>query len=97
MECIEDNEWWNFKERERGRIMRMIKRASVAVLMVLFLMGCANMTPTQQSTLSGGAMGAAAGAGISAISGGSAAVGAAVGGAAGALGGYISGQSRYGY
>lgn len=54
--------------------------------------GCSGMTPRQQSTLSGGAIGAGGGALLGAISGGRPAVGAAVGGAAGALTGYILGD-----
>jgi len=54
--------------------------------------GCVGMTGRQQSTLSGGAIGAGGGALLGAISGGSPAVGAAVGGAAGALTGYILGD-----
>jgi hypothetical protein len=83
-----------------GRREAMMKQLKyiIAVLMIAFtLFGCANMTPTQQSTLSGGAIGAAGGAAISAIAGGNAGVGAAVGGAAGALTGYIVGQEKYGY
>ena len=48
--------------------------------------GCSNMTGSQQSTLSGGAIGAAAGAGITAIAGGNPIWGAVGGAAVGALG-----------
>jgi osmotically inducible lipoprotein OsmB len=65
----------------------------MAILTICSLSGCAGMTRTQQTTLSGGAIGAAGGAALGAITGGNAAVGAAVGGAAGALGGYIIGES----
>jgi hypothetical protein len=63
--------------------------------------GCAGMSPTEQRTLSGGAIGAAGGALIGAAVGHPAA-GAAIGGAAGATGGYVYGKSReqddgYGY
>ncbi len=51
--------------------------------------GCTNMNSSQQSTLSGGAIGAAAGAGITAIAGGNPIWGAVGGAAAGALGGYL--------
>jgi osmotically inducible lipoprotein OsmB len=57
-----------------------------ALLLVVVLgaaVGCANMTPTQQRALSGGAIGAAGGAAVGAIVGGSPALGAVVGGAAG--------------
>ena len=60
----------------------------------LFLAACSGMTTTQQSTLSGGAIGAAAGAGIAAIAGGNAATGALVGGGLGAVTGYITGQKK---
>jgi osmotically inducible lipoprotein OsmB len=66
-----------------------------ADLLTAFTLGCAGMTPTQQRTLSGGAIGAAGGAALSAIAGGSAAVGAVVGGAAGALTGALIGESQH--
>lgn len=59
------------------------------IMLVLMLGGCAHMSPTEQRTLSGGAIGAGAGAAIGAIAGGSPGIGAAVGGAAGAIGGYL--------
>jgi len=61
---------------------------TIVLLMVVILAfgGCANMSPTEQRVLSGGAMGAAGGALIGAAAG-SAAIGAAVGGGAGLLGG----------
>jgi osmotically inducible lipoprotein OsmB len=69
-----------------------MKRSSVFAVIVLtagsFAMGCANMTSTQQRTLSGGAIGAASGAALGALSG-NAGAGAAIGGAAGAAGGYL--------
>jgi osmotically inducible lipoprotein OsmB len=55
-------------------------------------LGCANMTPTQQRALSGGAMGAAGGAALGAIVGGSPALGAAVGGAVGTATGALWGD-----
>lgn len=63
-------------------------------LAVVLLAGCSNMTPRQQSTLSGGAIGAAAGAGVSAISGGNPVTGAVVGGAAGAVIGNLKDQKK---
>lgn len=59
------------------------------VWMTVVAVGCANMTPTQQRALSGGAIGAAGGAAVGAIVGGSPAIGAAVGGAAGAATGAL--------
>ena len=70
-----------------------VKRVTVLFALLVFLLaGCAHMSPTEQSTLSGGAIGAGAGAAVGAISGGSPGIGAAVGGAAGALGGYLLNQ-----
>lgn len=62
-------------------------------LCVVSLSGCANMTPTQQSALSGGAIGAAGGAVLGTVVGGSPAIGAAVGGAVGAAGGALLSQN----
>ena len=55
----------------------------VAIAVVAGVTGCTNMTPQQQGTMSGAAIGAAAGAGIAAISGGSGWTGAAIGAVAG--------------
>ena len=63
--------------------------ASIAVVAVVI--GCTNMTPQQQGTLSGAGIGAAGGAGIAAISGGNAWTGAAIGGVAGGVAGNIRG------
>ncbi len=62
-----------------------------ALATALSLAGCSGMSETQQTTLSGGAIGAAGGAVLGAI-GGNAALGAVAGGAAGLLGGYLYGQ-----
>ncbi|MCE5359778.1 glycine zipper domain-containing protein [Candidatus Igneacidithiobacillus taiwanensis] len=59
-------------------------RGLLLVLIVASLAGCANMSPTGQRTLSGGAIGAASGAVLGTVVGGSPALGAAVGGAVGA-------------
>ena len=64
------------------------------MIVVLALGGCAHLTPTQQRTLTGGALGAAAGAGVSAIAGGDPWVGAAIGGAGGAVTGYAISKTR---
>jgi len=67
----------------------MKKLATILVMVItLAFPGCADMTTTQQRTLSGAAMGAAAGTAIGAISG-SAGWGAAIGAATGATGGYL--------
>ncbi|MCU0970719.1 MAG: glycine zipper domain-containing protein [Gammaproteobacteria bacterium] len=55
--------------------------------------GCANMTDTQQRTLSGAGIGAAAGTAIGALSG-SAGWGAAIGAGVGAAGGYLYDQDQ---
>jgi uncharacterized membrane protein len=58
------------------------------VLLLVAMAGCANMTPTQQRALSGGAIGAAGGALFGAIAG-SPTIGAAVGGAVGVAAGAL--------
>jgi osmotically inducible lipoprotein OsmB len=60
-----------------------LARVLAMVVVLWAAVGCANMTPTQQRALSGGAIGAAGGAAVGAIVGGSPALGAVVGGAAG--------------
>jgi hypothetical protein len=67
-------------------------RSLILVAALLVTVGCANMTPTQQRALSGGAIGAGGGAALGAITGGSPALGAAVGGAVGAAAGALSGE-----
>lgn len=71
--------------------MRALRNLAV-VLLVAFSFGCVGMSRQQQSTLSGGAIGAGGGALLGGLSGGSPAVGAIVGGAAGALTGFILGD-----
>jgi osmotically inducible lipoprotein OsmB len=66
--------------------------ASILIVAMLALVGCANMTPTQQRMLSGGAIGAAGGAALGAITGGSPALGAVVGGGVGAAAGALMGK-----
>jgi len=66
--------------------------ASIVVATVVI--GCTNMTPQQQGTLSGAGIGAAGGAGIAAISGGNAWTGAAIGGVAGGIAGNIRGSRQ---
>lgn len=65
----------------------------VPVVLLIGLGGCANMSTTEQRTLSGAAIGAASGAAIGAITG-SAGTGAAIGAAAGAAGGYLYDRSK---
>ncbi len=63
-----------------------------AIVLVLILGGCANMSESQQSTTKGTAMGTGAGAAVGAIIGaiaGDPALGAGIGAGVGAVGGYI--------
>ncbi|MGH8171881.1 MAG: hypothetical protein ACREPX_01960 [Rhodanobacteraceae bacterium] len=69
---------------------RILLTAAVAV--VFSAVGCTSMTPKQQGTASGAAIGAVAGAGIVALTGGSAWTGAAVGMVAGGVAGHIKGD-----
>jgi hypothetical protein len=66
----------------------------MAIVAVLGGVGCTNMTPQQQGTMSGAAIGAAGGAGIAAIAGGSPWTGAAVGAVAGGVVGNIKGSRQ---
>jgi osmotically inducible lipoprotein OsmB len=70
---------WRFRTEEKMTLARVL----LLVVVLSAAVGCANMTPTQQRALSGGAIGAAGGAAVGAIVGGSPALGAVVGGAAG--------------
>ena len=72
--------------------MRMRKFAPLALVAMLGLGGCSNMSAEQQRVMSGTGIGAAGGAVIGAIAG-NAGVGALIGAGAGALGGYIYNQS----
>lgn len=73
---------------------KLIISLSTIAIGVATLSGCANMSETQRTTATGGAIGAVAGAAIGAATGGGkgAAAGAAVGGALGAGGGYLWSQ-----
>ncbi|MDS4026920.1 MAG: glycine zipper domain-containing protein [Candidatus Contendobacter sp.] len=66
----------------------------VAIPAIVLSVGCTNMTPTEQSTLSGAAIGALGGAAIGGLSGGSVGTGAVIGGAAGAVVGNIYGRNQ---
>lgn len=71
----------------------MIKLNSLLLATLLTgMVGCTNMTPEQQGTLSGAVGGAALGAGFAAITGGDAGVGAVLGGAGGAIIGGMQGR-----
>ena len=65
-----------------------------SIVVAIVVIGCTNMTPQQQGTLSGAGIGAAGGAGIAAISGGNAWTGAAIGGVAGGIAGNIRGSRQ---
>ena len=71
--------------------------AFIVLALIITLTGCAGMTRTEQTTLSGGAIGAVGGGLLGAAVGGSALAGATIGAAAGALGGYIVGEQGRGY
>lgn len=72
-----------------------VKRSVLAIVLAFAFStaGCANLSQTEQRTLTGGAGGAAAGAIIGAIAG-NAGLGAAIGGAVGAGGGFLYGKSK---
>lgn len=63
------------------------------LMFVLSISGCANMSQTQQRTVTGGIGGAGLGAIIGAIAG-NAGMGAAIGGLAGTTGGYLYGKHK---
>ena len=70
-----------------------MKKAVLLCALVLSLVACADMTPTQQRALTGTAAGAGAGAIFGAI-GGNAGLGAGIGAGAGLLGGLLVDQSQ---
>lgn len=71
----------------------MKKIILVTMVLIMLTAGCAGLTPTEQRTLSGTALGAAGGAIVGAIAG-DAGVGALIGGAAGATGGFLYGKHK---
>jgi uncharacterized membrane protein len=71
--------------------MKRIGTMSGILVLLATLAGCADMTQTQQRTLTGTAGGAAVGGIIGAIAG-NAGMGAAVGAGLGATGGFLLGQ-----
>ena len=77
--------------------MKRLGIFSILVVFVLTLTGCYGMSRTQQSTLSGAAIGAGGGALLGGVVGGRPLAGAALGAAIGALGGYIAGEEGGGY
>ena len=77
--------------------MKRMMTAFIILTLVVALSGCAGMTRTQQTTLSGAAIGAVGGGLLGAAVGGRPLAGAALGAGVGALGGYIVGEQGGGY
>jgi uncharacterized membrane protein len=71
--------------------MRLINGISGVIVLVAMLAGCADMSQTQQRTITGAAGGAAAGGIIGAIAG-NAGMGAAIGAGIGGTGGFLLGR-----
>lgn len=71
--------------------MIRMRRCLLTLVLSGFVGGCANMSTTEQRTLSGSAIGTAGGALIGALTG-KPLTGAAIGAASGALGGYVYDQ-----
>ena len=71
--------------------MKLIKGISGIIILGAMLAGCADMSQTQQRTLTGAAGGAAAGGIIGAIAG-NAGMGAAIGAGIGGTGGFLLGR-----
>ena len=67
---------------------------AIVLASALILGGCTGMSDTQQSTVSGGAIGAGVGAVGTVLTGGCVSCGAAIGGAVGAGAGYLMGKSK---
>ena len=77
-----------------------MKRTFIIFIILAFVVsftGCAGMNRTQQTTLSGAAIGAVGGGVLGAAVGGRPLTGAAIGAGMGALGGYILGEQGGGY
>ena len=73
--------------------MKRVATVIIVCALVFGLLSCADMTRTQQTTLSGAAIGARGGALLGAIVRGRPFAGAAIGAGVGALAGYLSGES----
>ena len=69
-----------------------VKTGMIALL--AFSLGACNLTRTERTGLTGGAIGAATGAGIAAVVGGPVAAGALIGGAAGGASGVLYEQNK---
>lgn len=70
-------------------------RTSILAIGILALTACSNMNSTQQSMLSGGAIGAGGGAVVTVLTGGCVACGALIGGAVGTGAGYVVDQMNH--
>jgi len=68
----------------------------IPVVAMLSLVGCSNMSPSEQRLLSGAAIGTVGGAAIGALTG-NAGAGALIGAGAGAIGGAVYDSSQRGY
>ncbi len=75
-------------------LMNLTTKTLAALVLVAGLGACSNMSATEQSTLSGGAIGAAAGAAGTAVTGGCVGCGAALGGAVGAGAGFLVEEAK---
>jgi uncharacterized membrane protein len=69
--------------------MMKTRKLILALCLTTGLAGCANMSDTEQRTLSGSAIGTAGGALIAGLTGGNVLGGAAIGAAVGAVSGYL--------
>lgn len=65
-----------------------------AILLLATVLGACNLTRTERTGLTGGAIGAATGAGIAAVAGGPVAAGALIGAAAGGTSGVLYEQNK---
>ena len=77
-----------------------MKRIVIVFVMLAFVftfVGCAGMSRTQQTTLSGAGIGAVGGGLLGAVVGGSPLVGAAIGAGVGGAAGYIVGEQGSGH
>jgi uncharacterized membrane protein len=79
------------KEIEKEKTMKLIQTLPGIIAMLVMLGGCADMSQTQQRTVTGAAGGAAAGGIIGAIAG-NAGMGAAIGAGIGGTGGFLLGR-----
>ena len=77
--------------------MKRMVTVFIVLAFVCAIIGCYGMSRTQQTTLSGAAIGAGGGALLGGVVGGRPLEGAALGAAIGALGGYIAGEQGEGY